>query len=282
MAKWRQAGNTAVITGGAKGIGLAAAEQYAKDGMNVLLADRDEAALNEAVARLEPMANGGKVVSQACDVTDPAQLEALRDTAFGTLGGVHCLMNNAGVGIPVGAPWESLDELRTILDINLYGVIYGCHAFIPAMLESGAPGVVINTGSKQGITRPPGNYAYNLSKAGVLAYTESVAHTFAVTEGCHLTAHLFVPGFVYTPMVEAFVPEQPAFAWTAAQTVEYMLPCVERGEFYILCPDNETTRETDEARIQWAADDLIKNRPALSRWHPDHEAAFAAYMKSRS
>jgi hypothetical protein len=61
-----------------------------------------------------------------------------------------------------------------------------------------------------------------------------------------------------------------------------MLPCVERGDFYILCPDNETTREMDEMRIQWAADDLIKNRPALSRWHPDYKAEFEKYMKSRS
>ena len=282
MAKWRGPGKTAVITGGAKGIGLAAAERFVRDGMNVLIADRDETALREAVARLEPMARGSKVVPQTCDVTDLAQLEALRETAVGTLGGVHCLMNNAGVGIRVGAPWENLDELRTTLEINLFAVIYGCHAFIPAMLEAGAPGVVINTGSKQGITRPPGNYAYNLSKAGVLAYTESIAHAFRVTGGCQLTAHLFVPGFVYTPMVASFVPEQPPFAWTAAQTVEYMVPCVDRGDFYILCPDNETTRETDEMRIRWAADDLIKNRPALSRWHPDFKAEFEAYMKARS
>jgi NAD(P)-dependent dehydrogenase (short-subunit alcohol dehydrogenase family) len=192
MTKWRERGKTAVITGGAKGIGLAAAEQFVRDGMNVLIADRDETALEEARARLEPLTNGSKVIAQTCDVTDLAQLEALRETAFGTLGGVHCLMNNAGVGLRVGPPWENLDELRKTLDINLFGVIYGCHVFIPAMLKSGAPGVVINTGSKQGITRPPGNYAYNLSKAGVLAYTESIAHTFTVTDGCQLTAHLLL------------------------------------------------------------------------------------------
>jgi hypothetical protein len=280
MTRWRESGKTAVITGGASGIGLAAAAQFVRDGMNVLIADVNADALEKARVSLEAAAAGrSKVVAQACDVTDLAQLRALRDTAFGTLGAVHCLMNNAGVGIRVGPPWENLDELRKTLDINLFGVVHGCQAFIPAMLEAKSPGVVINTGSKQGITRPPGNYAYNLSKAAVLAYTESIAHTFAVTEGCQLTAHLLVPGFVYTAMVQRFVPEQPASAWTAEQTIDFMLPCVERGDFYILCPDNETTREIDEMRIQWTADDLIKNRPALSRWHPDYKAEFAAYMK---
>lgn len=280
MASWREPGRTAVITGGAGGIGLAAARQFVRDGMNVLIADRDEDALQQAHASLEAAAGGRcQVIAQACDVTDLAQLEALRETALGTLGGVHCLMNNAGVGIPSGAPWEDLDTLHKTLEVNLFGVIHGCHAFIPAMLESGSPGVVINTGSKQGITRPPGNYAYNLSKAGVLAYTESVAHRLAVLEGCQLTAHLLIPGFVYTPMVAQFFPEKPPFAWTAEQTIAFMLPCLERGDFYILCPDNETTRGIDERRIQWSADDLIQNRPALSRWHPDHAAAFAAYME---
>ena len=280
MTRWREPGKTAVITGGASGIGLAAAARFVRDGMNVLIADMNQEALDKARASLEAAAAGrSKVVAQACDVTDLIQLETLRETAFAKLGGVHCLMNNAGVGIRVGPPWENLAELRKTLEINLFCVVNGCHAFIPAMLEAKSPGAIVNTGSKQGITRPPGNYAYNLSKAGVLAYTESIAHTFAVTEGCQLTAHLLVPGFVYTAMVQQSVPEQPPAAWTAAQTIDFMLPCLERGDFYILCPDNETTREMDEMRIQWTADDLIKNRPALSRWHPDHKAEFAAYMK---
>lgn len=283
MTSWRQPGKTAVITGGASGIGLAAAEQFVRAGMNVLIADTNALALEEARTSLEAAAEGrAKVVARVCDVTDLAQLEGLRETAFGTFGGVHCLMNNAGIAIRVGPPWTQLAELRTTLEVNLFGVMNGCHAFIPAMLDSGSPGVVINTGSKQGITRPPGNYAYNLSKAGVLAYTESLAHAFTVTEGCQLTAHLLVPGFVYTPMVAQFVADKPAFAWSAEQTVAFMLPCLDRGDFYILCPDGETTREMDEKRIQWSADDLIENRPALSRWHPDYKAEFEAFMKRQA
>ena len=279
MSTWRQAGHTAVITGGASGIGLEVARRFAADGMNLMLADRNEETLASAQTQLQDLANeGAEIAIQACDVSDRAQVEALRDAVYSRFGAVHCLMNNAGRGFRVGAPWENTDELRQTLEINLWGVIHGCHAFIPAMLENGAPGVIVNTGSKQGITRPPGNYAYNLSKAGVLAYTESVAHALATREDCRLSAHLLVPGFVYTPMVARVIPEKPPFAWTAEETVDFALPCLERGDFYIICPDNEATREIDEKRIQWNADDLIKNRPALSRWHPDYKEAFAAYM----
>ena len=280
MSQWRREGRTAVITGGASGIGLAAAESYARCGMNVLIADRNSEAVDKVLPGLEKIAGGrGRIAGRVCDVTKFDEVTALRDAAYETFGAVHCLMNNAGIGVPVGAPWESLDEFRRTLDVNLMGIVHGCHAFIPSMLESREPGAVVNTGSKQGITRPPGNYAYNLSKAGVLAYTESIANAFVSAPDCKLSAHLLVPGFVYTGMVAAFLPEKPPFAWTAEQTVDFMLPCLDRGDFYILCPDGETTREMDEKRIQWNAEDLIKNRPALSRWHPEFKQAFDAYMK---
>ncbi|MFT4572407.1 MAG: NAD(P)-dependent dehydrogenase (short-subunit alcohol dehydrogenase family) [Hyphomicrobiaceae bacterium] len=281
MTTWRKAGNTAVITGGASGIGLAAAERFVRDGMNVVIADKNADALAQASASLQSAAEGrSKVVAQLCDVSEMADVEALRDVAFEMFGGVHCLMNNAGAGLRVGAPWENLAELQRTLEINLWGVIHGCHAFIPAMLESGVAGVVINTGSKQGITRPPGNYAYNLSKVGVIAYSESVAHALAGLEDCKLSAHLLVPGFVYTAMVSQHIQQKPPSAWTAEQVIEFMHPCLDRGDFYILCPDNDVTRAIDEKRIQWNTDDLIKNRPPLSRWHADYADAFAAYMKS--
>lgn len=281
MSDWLQAGNTAVITGGASGIGLESARRFLGAGMNVLIADRDEDALKAARELLSAEAQGSaKVTAQRCDVTEPAQLATLREIAFFEFGAVHCLMNNAGAVQSAGAPWEDLETLQQTLATNMWGVIHGCHTFIPAMLESGEPGVVINTGSKQGITRPPGNYAYNLSKAGVVAYTESVAHAFTRVDGCKLGAHLLVPGFVYTPMISKFIPEKPEFAWTAEQTVEFMLASLERGDFYILCPDNETPREVDEKRIQWNVDDLIKNRPALSRWHPGYAEEFKRYMES--
>lgn len=274
--QWMQSGNVAVITGGASGIGLAAAKSYAAQGLKIAIVDRDQHALSEAKAELTEIAD--EVLAICCDVSDKAAVEAMRDDVYAEFGAVHCLMNNAGAGFPTGAPWEDFDKLQQTLAINLMGIVHGCHAFIPKMLETGAPAAVINTGSKQGITKPPGNYAYNLSKAGVVAYTESIAHAFANIENCSLTAHLLIPGFVYTGMVKKFLPEQPPSAWTPGQTVEFMITSLERGDFYVICPDNDVDRTTDEKRIQWNAEDIIQNRPALSRWHPDWAERFEEWM----
>ena len=145
------------------------------------------------------------------------------------------------------------------------------------MVEADAPGLVINTGSKQGITQPPGNTAYNVSKAGVKALTEGLAHSLRERTGDRVSAHLLIPGFTYTGMTSPR-PEKPAGAWTPEQVVDLMIERLARGDFYILCPDNETTPEQDAKRIAWAAGDLIENRPALSRWDPDWQDAFTRYM----
>lgn len=271
---WLQPGRTAVVTGGASGIGRAAAVRFAAAGMNVLLADVDEAKLSTTREALE--ANGARVETQVCDVSDRRQVEVLRERAYSVFGAVHCIMNNAGAGIRMGEPWADLDKVKQTLAINLWGVIYGCHAFIPPMLEAGEPGAIINTGSKQGITKPPGNYGYNLSKAGVLTYTESVAHALRQRPDHALTAHLLIPGFVYTSMISR--PEKPPGAWTAEQTIDFMVERLAQEDFYILCPDAETPRGVDEKRIQWTADDLIQNRPALSRWHPEFSERFRAFL----
>lgn len=107
-------------------------------------------------------------------------------------------------------------------------------------------------------------------------YTESLAHALRGASGGRISAHLLIPGFTFTGMTGT--SEKPAAAWTAEQVVDYMLASVTTGDFYVLCPDNAVDRATDERRIRWAADDLIKNRPALSRWHPQFEAEFAAYV----
>lgn len=280
MPAWIREGNTAVVTGGASGIGLEAARRYAAAGMNVAIVDKDDTALGNAIEELAKVAGSAdRIFSRQCDVSEFSQVEETRDAVLAKFGAVHCLMNNAGAGFMVGAPWENLTELNDTLTINLFGIIHGCHAFIPSMLENDSVGAIINTGSKQGITRPPGNYAYNLSKAGVLAYTESVANAFTQIDQCKLSAHLLVPGFVYTPMISRHIPEKPPFAWTAAQTIDFMLPCLDNDDFYIICPDGEATREIDEKRIQWNVDDIIKNRPALSRWHPDFKEQFADFLE---
>ncbi len=277
-ARWLVAGNSAVITGGASGIGLAAARRFVAEGMNVMIADVHEDGLAAARKALES-SGPGKSHYQICDVASFDQVQALRAAATETLGTIHCLMNNAGASFRAGAPWENLAVWRQQLDINLWGIINGCQAFIPHMLQDGSPGVVINTGSKQGITNPPGNYAYNLSKAAVKAYTESLAHELRQTAGCKLSAHLLIPGFTYTGLISRHVPQKPPSAWTPEQVVDFLVQSLERGDFYVLCPDHETPRALDEKRVQWNTDDLIRNRPALSRWDPEYKAAYDAFIR---
>ena len=165
--------------------------------------------------------------------------------------------------------------------MNLVGVIHGTQAFVPAMLARGRPGLVVNTGSKQGITTPPGNPAYNVSKAGVKVFTEALAHELRETEGARISAHLLIPGFVFTGLTRGDRTEKPPAAWTPEETVAFMLERIEAGDFYILCPDNDVARALDERRILWAAGDIVENRPALSRWHPDYAEAFAEFVKRR-
>jgi NAD(P)-dependent dehydrogenase (short-subunit alcohol dehydrogenase family) len=277
-----RSGGTAVITGGANGIGFASAQRFAAMGLNVVIADRDETQLATALNQLRNLAvKGSRAEAFLCDVSDAGQVRNLAAFAQDAFGAVTVLMNNAGAGINPGKPWENLDGWKKLIEINLWGVIHGVQAFLPAMLAGGEAGQVINTSSKQGITRPPGNSAYNLSKAGVLAFTESLAHELRQIANCKITAHLLIPGFTYTGMTARRVPEKPAAAWMPGQVVEFMLESIERGDFYILCPDNDVSRDVDERRIQWTADDIIRNRPALSRWHPDYASAFAEFMKKQ-
>lgn len=274
-----QPGHVAVVTGAASGIGLAAAEAFARAGLHVVLADRDEARLSEARERVAAAATGGaEILAVTVDVSSHASLESLRDTVTGRLGRIHVLMNNAGIQ-PGSSLFGAQENWDAVLGVNLMGVIHGSRLFGPLMIAHGEPALIINTGSKQGITTPPGDPAYNVSKAGVKAFTEALQHELRNTEGAQVSAHLLIPGFVYTALTANGRTEKPDAAWTPEETVAFMLESLERGDFYILCPDNDVPRALDEKRIRWAAGDITENRPPLSRWHPDHAAAFAEYLK---
>src|SRR5690606_31428383 len=158
-------GNVAVITGGASGIGLAAAKKYASFGMKICLADRNEDQLWQAVSEVSELTLTGAddVLAVAVDVSDMSQMEGLRENVYTTFGRVNVLMNNAGIGARAGS-WDGYENWQKTLNTNLWGVINGVQAFTAAMLAQNTPGLIVNTGSKQGITCPPGNTPYNVSR----------------------------------------------------------------------------------------------------------------------
>jgi NAD(P)-dependent dehydrogenase (short-subunit alcohol dehydrogenase family) len=273
------AGRVAVITGAASGIGRAAALRFAGMGLRVCLADLPSAALNTAAAAAvaaSPLEAEG-VLAQPTDVRDLDQVQALAEAVVAQFGEVGLLMNNAGTGASAG-PFDGIETWRRVLETNLWGVINGLQVFTPLMLAQGGTGAIVNTGSKQGITCPPGNTAYNVSKAGVKVVTEALEHQLRNTMEAKISAHLLIPGSTFTGMSAG--GKKPAGAWEPDQVVEMLVQGMNAGDFYILCPDDEVTREVDHKRILWAAQDITLNRPPLSRWHPAYKDAFAAYLKA--
>ena len=206
---------------------------------------RQRAALERAEDRVSRLAaHPGDVRLCVVDVSDVADVERLKDLTYAEFGEVALLMNNAGIEGGAGVLGD-LEKWRRVIDVNLWGVIHGVNVFAPEMIRQSAPSAIVNTGSKQGITCPPGDTAYNVSKAGVKVVTEALAHELRNIEGCQASAHLLIPGFTFTGLTRA--AEKPAGAWTAEQVIDFMIDSMSAGDFYILCPDNEVTRADGRA-----------------------------------
>ena len=295
--------HTAVVSGASSGIGRAASIKFAAAGMNVWMVDVDakELAAAQKLAKAAATFEDQLVLAEIVDVSDANAVSILAQLVFEAVGKCHILMNNAGTGLGGGAMTE-MSTVDKVMAVNTYGPIHGCLAFVPRMQESGEPGLIINTGSKQGITMPPGNLTYNMSKAALKCYTEGLEHELrtARAQGTgKLQAALLVPGWVNTSILlkaerakadskgEAYTDEQALFheskphdgAWMPSQIVDYMQAELDKEVFYIICPDNDVDRETDNARMIWTMQDITENRPPLSRWHPDYQDEFKVFLQ---
>lgn len=172
------------------------------------------------------------------------------------------------------------------MDVNLFGVINGLNILLPLVISSSSadrPSSIIITGSKQGITNPPRNPAYNASKAAVKTLAEHLSFDLCKSSP-PTSVHLLIPGWTFTglsgnnPFDEGAGMKKPAGAWSAEQVVGYMEKKMEEGRFYIVCPDNDVSEETDKKRILWAANDLVQERPPLTRWREDYKAEAEKWM----
>jgi NAD(P)-dependent dehydrogenase (short-subunit alcohol dehydrogenase family) len=265
----------AVITGAASGIGRAAALHGASRGMRLVLIDANGEKLARTRDGIAAIVGPDKVRAETLDVADAGAMAMLASDIAARWEAPTLLMNNAAAFVS-GGPGGILDPLenwRRVFNVNVFGVINGVAAFLPFMLASGKRGAIINTGSKQGLTNPPGNPAYNTSKAAVNAYTQNLAHDLRNREGAKISAHLLVPGWTTTGEAE-----HRQGAWLPEQVIAYMVEALGRDAFYIICPDDETTSEMDRKRVLWNALDIVHGRPALSRWHKDFKDAFARFM----
>jgi NAD(P)-dependent dehydrogenase (short-subunit alcohol dehydrogenase family) len=191
----------AVVTGGASGIGRALAEQFAREGMKVVLADVEEPALAEAVRALEGA--GARAIGVRTDVSRAADVEALAARALEAFGAVHVVCNNAGVSV-AGFSWErTLEDWQWVLGVNLWGVIHGIRTFVPILLEQKDEGHVVNTASVAGLLSMPHLSPYNVSKHGVVTLSECLHHELSMVSGGRVGVSVLCPAWVATRIADS-------------------------------------------------------------------------------
>ena len=194
-------GKVAVITGGASGIGRGMADRFAREGMKVVIADIEQAALDRALAEMR--AAGATVAGHVCDVSKSASVNALADAAYDEFGAVHVLCNNAGVSSQAAPSWAQTEaDWQWVLGVNLWGVINGVRAFVPRMIAQQTEGHIVNTASLAGLLAMPFGAPYNVSKFGVVALTEAL-HYELIVSGAKLRTSVLCPAWVKTSILDS-------------------------------------------------------------------------------
>lgn len=267
-------GRVAVITGAASGIGLALAQRFAREGMRLVLADVEQAALDDAARTLQNQ--GVNLVAQHCDVANTADVDALAGAAYSHYGAVHVLCNNAGVGGPAVPIWmQTPDAWQWVLGVNMMGVLHGIRSFVPRMMAGGEPGHVVNTASVAGLVTGPLMSPYYASKHAVVAFSESLYFDLQIVKS-DIGVSVLCPGFVKTRIGESARNRPPGdFGTSSGDLKGKMQELIEKG-----APPDEIAGQVVDAiarRQFWILthlemDSRIADRSErmLARRNPEH------------
>ena len=208
-------GRSAVVTGGARGIGFAIAQRLLASGAKVSLWDRDTAALTEAA---QGLSGAGEVATEAVDLTNPEDVEAAAKSTASRFGSIDILVNNAGIAGVNKKTWElTPDEWRVVVEVDLNAVFYCCRAVVPLMLKNGY-GRIVNTASIAGKEGNPNASHYSAAKAGVIGLTKSLGKELAQSG---ILVNCFTPAVIQTDILKQVTP----------QHIDYMLAKIPMGRF---------------------------------------------------
>ena len=261
--------SVAVITGAALGIGRALSARAAAIEMTVVMIDLASSDFDQSVAQAR--ACGGQVLPFCVSVADTDHLHSVARQVCTEHAAPTLLVNNAVTRIG-GAALEDTSAWKQAFDVKLFGAVNGVDAFVPSMLSSPERSRIVNVGSKQGITNPPGKTIYNIAKSALKSYTELLQHDLRSRQPANVSAHLLVPDFTTTGHNQP----NPA-AWTAEQVVERLLLGLDDDDCDIVCPDNEVSETMDRKRVLWAATDVTENRVPFSRWSGLYDREFEQF-----
>jgi NAD(P)-dependent dehydrogenase (short-subunit alcohol dehydrogenase family) len=273
-------GRVAVVTGAASGIGLALAERFADEGMRVVMADVEAAALDIAAAAVR--AKTASVLAVHIDVSHADDVERLARETYAAFGAAHVVCNNAGVAVFGAAHEHSLADWQWVMGVNLWGVIHGVRAFVPRMLAGGDEGHIVNTASMAGLTTAPFMSVYDVTKHGVVALSESMFKEFEAT-GASIGVSVVCPGLINTsitrssrnrppelaeegkagPMAQAFGQELAARltrGYPPSEVAEQVVRGIREKQFYIV-PAQPEIRESATLRAR----DIIELRNPTPR-----------------
>lgn len=269
------------------GVGFAFAQLCRSHGMNLALIDINSSNLTKAGQSLKSK-NDEKTETYTMDVSKVSEWQKVKADVESKFGSVDLLMLNAGASFQPegGKAWEDPEYFQKTFATNVFGPVNGLSVFLPLVQKTTKPASIIITGSKQGITNPPGNPAYNASKSMIKTITEHLSHDLR-SSNPNISVHLLIPGWTFTGLSgnSGPVPDEEAAktkkdgAWLPSQVAEYGYKKMGEGKFYIICPDNDVHEELDQARMTWGAGDWIEGRSALSRWDEKYKDQSAQWIK---